>query len=60
MTAEELQRIRQYAAKIQAAGGTLSALTYEESQDLERLLLKWMDENWPDHHPDRQPMLGGS
>ena len=45
MTNEELQRIRQYSDKVQVAQGNLMVLSKDESQDLEMLLRKWMDEN---------------
>lgn len=46
MTNEELQRIRQYAAKIIAADGSLMALTDDESRDLETLIEKRLRLAW--------------
>ena len=45
MTNEELQRIGQYAAKIQGADGSLSVLAFDERQDLEMLIQKRLDES---------------
>ena len=44
MTSEEVQRIKQYSDKIEAADGSLSALTFNESVDLKMLIKKRLDE----------------
>jgi len=45
MTNEELQRMRQYADKINGAEGWLGALTLNESVDLAVLIKKRVDES---------------
>ena len=44
MTNEEWQRIRQYAAKVNAFNSDLGVLTEDEAEDFEALVGKWLDE----------------
>ena len=46
MTIDELRRIGQYVDRINEAGGSLLALNVNERRDLQKLLNKWVAENY--------------
>ncbi|MBA7593460.1 hypothetical protein ES703_00380 [subsurface metagenome] len=45
MTKEELERVKRYSDKIQAATGEVLVLTKDELEDLRQLIQKWLDED---------------
>lgn len=55
MTNEELQRLKQYTAKIEAVSGRLAILTLNERRDFEELLGKRIVEN---ETQTNEPRLG--